>query len=458
MSQKAFNTDSEIRVLSPTGILGYGFPVASFQNGMRRKPHFIAVDGGSTDPGPYYLGDGTSFTTRTAVRRDLQLILPAAISNGIPLVIGSCGGAGAEPHLQWCRDIVLEVARQERLHFRLGIIAADVDHQTVANALKRGAIRPLPSVPPLTNQILSNTSRIVAQMGTEPICAALQAGCTVVLCGRAYDPALFAAFPILRGYDRGLALHMGKILECAAIAAEPGSGADCCLGRLGRDGFILESLNPARRFSRRSVAAHTLYEKADPYLLHGPGGCLDLRRTTFQELGNGTVKVGGSRFAPSSRYAVKLEGVRVAGYRTICVAGCRDPRMIADIDQILAAARSEVGHILGEDDLESRLNVRVYGKNGVMGALEPRRSSRAHELGLLIEAVGNTQEHASTLCAVTRAVLLHYGYSGRVSTAGNLAFPMSPSDVNMGEVYEFSIFHLMEIENQELFGLQTEEI
>ena len=58
---------------------------------------------------------------------------------------------------------------------------------------------------------------------------ALAAGCQVVLAGRCYDPANFAALPICVGYDEGLALHMGKILECGAIAATPGSGADCVL-------------------------------------------------------------------------------------------------------------------------------------------------------------------------------------------------------------------------------------
>jgi hypothetical protein len=49
----------EIRILSPTAILGYGFPESSFQAGLARKPHLIAVDAGSTDPGPYYLGAGS---------------------------------------------------------------------------------------------------------------------------------------------------------------------------------------------------------------------------------------------------------------------------------------------------------------------------------------------------------------------------------------------------------------
>ncbi len=42
----------EFRILSTTAILGYGFPMASFEEGMKRKPHLIAVDAGSTDPGP----------------------------------------------------------------------------------------------------------------------------------------------------------------------------------------------------------------------------------------------------------------------------------------------------------------------------------------------------------------------------------------------------------------------
>ena len=41
----------ELRVLSPTAILGYGFPMESFVEGMKRAPHVIAVVAGSSDPG-----------------------------------------------------------------------------------------------------------------------------------------------------------------------------------------------------------------------------------------------------------------------------------------------------------------------------------------------------------------------------------------------------------------------
>ena len=81
-----------------------------------------------------------------------------------------------------------------------------------------------------------------------------------------------------------------------------------------------------------------------------------------------------------------------------------------------------------------------------MGELEPNRNQPAnYELGLVIEAIANTQELADTICSFTRSSLLHYGYKGRKATAGNLAFPYSPSDFKGGEVYSFSLHHLLEV-------------
>ena len=109
----------EYRLLSTSGLLGYGFPEASLEAGMARQPHMIGVDGGSTDPGPYYLGSGKCVNSRMAMKRDLRLMLRAARKQRIPLIIGSCGGAGGEPHLQTCVAIVREIAREDALHFRL---------------------------------------------------------------------------------------------------------------------------------------------------------------------------------------------------------------------------------------------------------------------------------------------------------------------------------------------------
>jgi len=448
------HTDKEFRVLSTTAILGYGFPETSFIAGMRRNPHLIAVDAGSTDPGPYYLGAGKSFTNRAGVKRDLRLMLREGVKRGIPVVIGSAGGSGARPHVDWCEEIIREIAREEKLHFKMGIVYADVDKKRVRAHLRKKEIKPLACVPPLTAADLDESVNLVAQMGIEPIERALEAGCQVVLAGRCYDPAVFAALPIMLGFDKALALHMGKILECAAIAATPGSGADCAMGTLTRDSFILETLNPKRKFTKISTAAHTLYEKSDPYHLPGPGGAIDLTHCTFTELPGGRVEVKGSRYKATPTYYVKLEGVRPAGFRTISVAGTRDPIMIKGIDAILENVTAQVDEILKREKFGGRIHFHVYGKNGVMGALEPEKKTRSYELGIVIEAVAPTPEGADSLCSLTRSTLLHYGYPGRISTAGNLAFPFSPSDVRMGAVYEFSVYHLMPVADQAMFPLK----
>jgi hypothetical protein len=449
----------ELRILSTTAILGYGFPLASFEEGLRRQPHVIAADAGSTDPGPYYLGAGASFTDRAAVKRDLELMLSAGAEANIPVVVGSAGGSGAAPHLKWCVDIVKEIAREKGLRFKLAVIPADVDKDTVRAAMKAGRLRPLEPAPMLTEADLDATGRVVAQMGAEPIVQALEQGADVVIAGRAYDPAVFAAEALRRGYDRGLAIHLGKILECAAIAATPGSGSDCMFGWLGADYFRVEPLNPIRKCTELSVAAHTLYEKTNPYVLPGPGGALDLSQTSFEQTTDSAVTVRGSRFVPTEKYALKLEGARCIGYRTVSIAGARDPVMIERIDDIITGVRERVADNFRGREMKYYLDFKVYGKNGVMGALEPVKETRSHELGIVIEAVADTQAEANTVCGFARSTMLHYGYEGRVSTAGNLAFPYSPSDFKAGEVYVFSVYHLMEIDDPlALFPVNMESL
>lgn len=449
----------EFRVLSTTAILGYGFPVTSFEEGMARNPHLIAVDAGSTDPGPYYLGAGISFTDRGAVKRDLELMLVAGITRDIPVVIGSAGGSGGDRHLAWCRDIILEIAREQSLHFSMAVIHAEIPKETVRNAMQSGKVKPLEPAPELTEKNLEETVSIVAQMGMEPIIKALDRGAQVVLAGRCYDPAVFAAPAVRAGFDRGLAIHMGKILECASIAATPGSGSDCMFGYLRHDSFDLEPLNPIRRCTTLSVAAHTLYEKTNPYILPGPGGHLDLRETKFEQVTQHIARVRGSRFIPSNPYTVKLEGARRIGYRTVSIAGARDPVLLTRIDEITSGVRDRVKDNFKNAGFRYDLLFNIYGRDGVMGELEPNPIVEGHEIGIVIEAVSDTQAHADTICAAARSTMLHYGYQGRRATAGNLAFPYSPSDFHAGEVYVFSVYHLLETEDPcALFPVEMEQV
>lgn len=449
----------QVRILSPTAILGYGFPVESFYRGLERDPHVLAVDAGSIDPGPYYLGAGISFTQARAVKRDLSYMIREGIKRNIPVLVGTAGGSGANSHLQWCEKIVEEIAREENLSFKMALISAEMDKEEILQQYRAGRIQDKEELP-LSKQSIEDATAIVAQMGPEPFIEALQAQAQVILAGRAYDPAVFAAYPIWKGMDAGLALHMGKILECAAIAADPGSGRDAMLGTIYQDCFQVEPLNPDRRCTTFSVAAHTLYEKADPVHLPGPGGILNLEESSFREIGQGVVQVQGSRFTKTTPYYLMLEGAKKVGYRTISIAGLRDPVMIKSLDTILQEVQRQVQDNFPDMlcDQNYHLIFRTYGRDGVMGALESEKSI-PHEIGLILEVVAPTQEEADTLCSFARSTLLHYGYPDRISTAGNLAFPYSPSDFSGGPVYNFCLYHLMEAETmEELFPIQIKQV
>ena len=438
----------QLRVLSPTAILGYGFPMSSFEEGMKRKPHVIAVDAGSTDPGPYYLGAGKSFTDRNSVKRDLEIMIPAALEAGIPVIIGTAGGSGGHPHVDLTMDIIREIAQQRGLSFKVAVINSEFDKDFVKENLSNGNISPLFPAKELSEDDVENSVRIVAQMGEEPFIEALNNGAQVILAGRSYDPSVFASLAVKEGFDKGLAIHMGKILECAAIAALPGSGSDSMFGYLNEDNFVLEPLSPNRKCTTLSIAAHTLYEKSNPYILPGPGGAINLHNTKFEQIEDNMVRVSGSKFVPTDEYFVKLEGVRRVGYRTISCAGVADPIMISKIDEITKSVKERV-----EDNFASYgikdffLDFKIYGKNGVMGMFDDKSATAGNELMIIIEAVADTQEQADTICGFARSTMLHFGYEGRIATAGNLAFPFSPSDAKMGEVYEFNVYHLMKVDD-----------
>jgi len=423
---------------------------------MAMLPDVIAVDAGSTDPGPHYLGSGETLVSRFSTKRELTDLLAASRRAGIPLVVGSSGGAGCRRHVDWTVDIVREIAREHGLRAKLAWIYADIPIERAKRAVREGEVRDFEAGFPLTEAMLDETVALVAQMGHEPIAAALDEGADVVIAGRSCDDSAIAAFPIARGADPGLAMHMGKILECGAFSAEP-FAMDVMVGIVAEDHFLLEPGSRQRRASLTSVAAHTLYERENPIRQAGPGHEVDLSACRFEQATERRVKVSGSRFIKSDEYWVKLEGARCAGYRTICIAGIRCPTMVERIDEILEDARAKAVDYFAPARFE--LTFHVYGRDGVMGRLEPQRTITSQELGLVIEVVAPDQELAHAVCHQVSGGLLHLHYPGQFNTSGNLAFPYSPSEIDSGPVYRFSAYHLMKAGSPvELFPLHFEEL
>lgn len=451
----------ELRLVALNGLLGYGYSPDSLQRALAMEPDLLGVDGGSTDPGPFYLGAGESFVSDEQVARDLEPALRAAVERAIPLVIGSAGGSGGRPHLERTVATVRDLAARHRLHFRLATIAAEVPVETVLRALRDGRISPCGHTHALIEEDVRGCTRIVAQMGTEPLIRALEGGAQVVVAGRCCDTAIFAAEPIRRGFDPGLALHLGKIMECGALCARPAGANDMLVGTIGTHAFTVEPANPARRCTPASVAAHSLYEQPDPHRFHEPEGTVDLSECDFEAVGERAVRVRGSRLLPAREPTVKLEGARCRGYRTITIAGVRDPGVIAHLGEIEAAVRASVTERLFGDLPPEELSLRFlrYGLDAVTQAPEGPPAHPPREVGLVIEVVAPTQELADRALKLARATALHQHFEGRKTTAGNLAFPFSPSDLRGGPVYEFAVYHLLRgADPAALFPVAFEEI
>ena len=446
-----------ITVLTPTGTLGYGFDPDALHRGMQLKPNVIAVDAVSTDPGPAYLGSAEPLCSRRVVKEELRQLIEAARSASIPLVIGSAGGSGRRELVDWTVNIVREIAKDQKLHFNLAWIYADVSPERVKQAISADEIDDFEAGFSLTPQAIDASSAIVAQMGWEPIAQALDEGAEIVVAGRACDDLAIASYPIAAGADIALATHMGKILECGAFSAEP-FAMDVMMGFLHADHFVLEPGSLDRKASLKSVAAHSLYERENPFLQRGPGGAVDLSDCRFEALGTRQVRVSGAKFLADEHYRVKLEGAAKVGYRSLCMAGIRCPTMIDRLDEILEFARQKTIDHFSPDEVT--LSFRVYGRDGVMAQLEPnRQQSLSHELGLLMDVTAASQELAHGACHFLSGHLLHVAYPGQMNTSGNLAFPYSPSDIDAGAVYEFSIYHLMQtLSPTELFDIEHDAL
>ena len=95
-------------------------------------------------------------------------------------------------------------------------------------------------------------------MGVEPIQEALKAGAQIVVTGRSSDTSIFAALPLLVGYDPAVVWHMAKILECGAAAVAVRTAPDSMMAVLHEDSFEVFPLREDYRCTPQSVASHTL--------------------------------------------------------------------------------------------------------------------------------------------------------------------------------------------------------
>jgi hypothetical protein len=61
--------------------------------------------------------------------------------------------------------------------------------------------------------------------------------------------------------------------------------------------------------------------------------------------------------------------------------------------------------------------------------------------------------------AMARTSMLHADFPGRLCKEGNMAFPYSPSDIELGAMYRFSVFHVVTPKDPyEMFPIDYETV
>lgn len=449
----------QVTVVTPVGCIGNrGVDPNALREAMTRfKPDALAMDAGSMDCGPWYLGAGKEHSPSININHDLEAIIGAGLQAKIPTIIGSAGGSGGNAHVDKTVARLRQIASKQGWHFKLAVIYAEVPKDILLQKTDpQGFIAGTSSLhdgSALAAQDVTDSSTIVGMMGTEPIIDALAEGADVVLCGRAADAAAIAAYPIWKGFDAGLAYHMGDIMECGESAAEEirptlrglTHNRIPIVGTVGTDNFTLRPALDSLACTPDSCLMHSFYERSDLTLAKFSGGTLDRGRAKYERVDENTTRVTGARFLLEP-YSVLLEGVKRTGYRSLFIFGVRTPRMIEQIDTILADIEKIEQTLFGTDKI--RIHWHKFGQNAVLQGAEP--SPNATEIGVNVDVIAPTQELAHDVAYDLLTRVAFWRYPGRYTTAGNIAVTFSPGIFDAGEVYEFSIYHSLEVESHKV--------
>jgi hypothetical protein len=447
-----------VRILCPNGHLGFApTRVGSFERGLALRPDMVACDSGSCDCGPMPLGADTSVSPLAWQTHDVEVMVVGARRLGVPMMIGSAGDTGTNSRVDRFVGIVKALAERHRIpRFKLGYFYSEVPKELVGRRIQAGdAVRGLDGRPDLSPAELEATDHIVALAGVHPFIKLLDLGADVVIGGRSSDCAIFAAPAIRQGYPEALAYFYGKVMECASFCAEPYGGKESIMGEITMEDVKVTAMLPEQRCTVASVAAHAMYERSNPYHEYFLGGHIDMSGCVYEQFDERTTRVTGPRFVPAPELRVKLEGAGKVGERYVGFAGVRDPYTISRIDDVIAWARAAVHERFGEDGYQ--LTYTVYGRDGILGELEPLRYRPGHELCVVVQGVAPTREMAEEVC-MTGCRQMFYARLPRVKgTAGGVAF-MLDEVMPASPAYRWTLNHTMRVDDpMELFPVHLTE-
>ena len=432
-----------LRIICPNGHLGFApLRIESFRIGVAARPDYIAADSGSDDVGPVPLGTDTSTSPLAWQTHDLEQMLLASRQLGVPMIIGSSGDTGSNSRVDLYVQIVKDLAAKHRLsRFNVGYFYSEIDKADLRRRMRDGTpVEGLDAHQALTESELDATERIVAMAGVHPFIDLLQQGADVIIGGRSSDCCVFAAPAIHHGFPERHAYYLGKVLECASFCAEPYGGKETVLGEVTAADVRVTAMHPGQRCTVASVAGHAMYERSNPYFEYVAGGTLDMSECHYEQVDARTARITGAQFVPAAEFRVKLEGAGKIGERYVGLVGIRDPYTIAHVDDVIGWARTQVRERFGDTGYE--LHYIVYGRNGVMGALEPMKDRPGHELCILVQGVAPTAAMAEEVCMIGTRQMFYARLPDVKGSAGSVAFALDEV-LRASPAYRWTLNHTL---------------
>lgn len=202
-------TKDEVRIFTPVGQFGQGWRPDIFWHTIESGVDAVIADAGSTDSGPGRLALGKTAASIAGYKRDFGECVKACHTHRVPLLIGSAGGSGSNEFVDMSVKMIKEIVEENGYRpMKVISIYAEIAKDHVRQKLADGLISPCGKfVPDLQEHDIDSATRIVAQMGLEPYLKAMKENpdFDIIIGGRAYDPAPYAALCLYHGFD-----NMGK--------------------------------------------------------------------------------------------------------------------------------------------------------------------------------------------------------------------------------------------------------
>jgi len=415
---------NQLRILCPNGHLGFApTKEESFWIGAETKPDYYCCDSGSDDIGPGPLGSDTSVSPYEWQKHDLELMLIASRKQKAPMMIGSSGDTGTNSRVDMYVEMIRDLTKKHHLApFKLVYFYSQLDKAYLQKKMDQGImIEGLDGRKNLILEELERTDRIVAMAGVHPFIKALEMGADVIIGGRSSDAAIFAAAAIYEGYPESHSYYLGKVLECASFCAEPYMAKESVIGTITHEDVKVTAMHPHQCCTIASVAGHAMYERSNPFFEYFVGGMLDMTNCKYEQYDEKTTRITGQIFVPTQgKIKVKLEGAGKVGEQYIGIVGIRDPYSIQNIDKVIDWARSQVEERFSGKEYQLFYN--IYGKNGVMGDLEPVKEIKSHELCIIVEGIAPTKEMAEEVTLIGSRQIFYARLPEVKGTAGTAAF------------------------------------